>query len=238
MDDELRHALAHFPALAPLAAEDRDRLLGCSTGRRVGDDVTLFHAGDPADALFLVLEGRVALDAGEASAHDHGAEVLEAGDLVGAEALIAGGCRTATARTRGPAWLLEIPAGPFAAQLETRFEAVLALLAGASAELRGMIHEITELKLRSTTHRLATYLLGLAGPEGGGLARIVLPCEKSELAERLGMKPESLSRAFAKLRAYGVHSSRGGTVVLKDAERLRAFCGGAVSGAGDEEAWP
>ncbi|MGQ9366660.1 helix-turn-helix domain-containing protein [Azospirillum sp. ST 5-10] len=238
MDDELRRALARLPVLAPLAAEDRDRLLGYSAERRLAGDVTLFRAGDPAGAVFLVLEGRVVLDPGGTAAADTAAEPLEAGDLVGTEALLAGARRAATVRTRGPARLLEIPAPPLSAHLETRFEAVLALLAGASAGLRGMIHEITELKLRSTTHRLANYLLGLAGPEGGGLARIVLPCEKSELAERLGMKPESLSRAFAKLRAHGVHSSRGGTVVLKEPDTLRAFCGGAGNGAGDEEAWP
>ena len=51
----------------------------------------------------------------------------------------------------------------------------------------------------------------------------MLPCEKQLLAERLGMKPESLSRSLSKLRAQGVHAGRPDIVDIDDIDVLRAF---------------
>jgi CRP-like cAMP-binding protein len=99
---------------------------------------------------------------------------------------------------------------------------VLGLLAGASSGLRGLIQEITELKLLSTTRRLANYLAGLAGDRTGAV-RLVLPCEKHVLAERLGMQPESLSRAFAKLRAQGVTVGRNDALLVRVVDLLRRY---------------
>ena len=102
--------------------------------------------------------------------------------------------------------------------------AVLAMLAGFSARLRAQVREITELKLKSTAERLAGFLLTLTDvTEGGAVVR--LPFDKYLLAEKLGMQPESLSRAFAKLRAVGVrtegHDRR---VVITELADLRRFC--------------
>ena len=50
-----------------------------------------------------------------------------------------------------------------------------------------------------------------------------LPYDKRLLAGRLGMKPESLSRALGKLREIGVND-REGTITISDISELRAFC--------------
>jgi CRP-like cAMP-binding protein len=54
-------------------------------------------------------------------------------------------------------------------------------------------------------------------------SEVRLPSERQLVAARLGMTPESLSRAFARLRSLGV-IGRGQSVVIKDPKRLRAFC--------------
>jgi hypothetical protein len=50
-----------------------------------------------------------------------------------------------------------------------------------------------------------------------------LPYDKTLVAARLGMKPESLSRALAKLKSFGV-VTKGNKVELTDIERLRNYC--------------
>ena len=50
-----------------------------------------------------------------------------------------------------------------------------------------------------------------------------LPYDKSLAAARLGMNPESLSRALAKLRDFSVSTS-GHQVTLDDIAGLRDFC--------------
>ena len=67
------------------------------------------------------------------------------------------------------------------------------------------------------------YLLARATPGEGGGASFDLPLSKSELASRLGITPESLSRALKRLAGAGV-TTHGRTVVIDDVEALRRFC--------------
>jgi CRP/FNR family transcriptional regulator, dissimilatory nitrate respiration regulator len=52
---------------------------------------------------------------------------------------------------------------------------------------------------------------------GADRAEIELPLDKSLIAARLGMQPETFSRSVARLRGDG-----GGRVVVGDVRRLRA----------------
>ena len=226
MDADLVRTVAQSPFLSLLSPADLQRLVGYGTLARFEAGAVLFAAGDAADRFHIVLEGSVGLcaPAGTPSANDSVLmDMLVPGDAAGEEAVFERGAHGFTARTLLPTRTLAVGADPFFAHLDDRFEVALALLAGASARLRGMIHEITELKLRCTTRRLANFLVGLAGERRDGAARLALPCGKNQLAERLGMQPESLSRAFAKLRPQGV-GVRGDEVEVEDVGALRRFC--------------
>ena len=59
-------------------------------------------------------------------------------------------------------------------------------------------------------------------PSREGPVVLELPFEKSLLANRLGMKPESFSRALARLRAHGVTVDRE-IVKIDDVGRLVSF---------------
>ncbi|HEY0837360.1 MAG TPA: Crp/Fnr family transcriptional regulator [Azospirillum sp.] len=220
MDADVIGAVSRSPFFSMLSGEDRARLLGYSEARHFDLGSALFHSGDPARDFFVIASGSVGLSVGAGGRMD----VLAAGDLAGEDAVFDRGTHGATARALLPVDAVAVPAGPFFAHMEDRFEVVLALLAGASAGLRGMIQEITELKLLSTARRLANFLVGLAGDREGA-ARLVLPCEKHVLAERLGMQPESLSRAFAKLRAQGVTVGRNDALLVRDVGALRGYAG-------------
>ncbi|WP_109121538.1 cyclic nucleotide-binding domain-containing protein [Azospirillum sp. TSO22-1] len=226
MDADLVRTVAKSPFLSLLAPTDLRRLVGYGVVARFEAGDVLFTAGDDADRFHVLLEGSVGLCAPVANdAADDSVvlDLLSPGDVAGDEAVFDRGAHGVTARALLPSRTLAVAAGPFLEHLDERFEVALALLAGASARLRGMIHEITELKLRCTTRRLANFLLGLAGEPRDGRMRLPLPCGKNQLAERLGMQPESLSRAFAKLRPHGV-TARADDVLVDDLGALRRFC--------------
>lgn len=65
------------------------------------------------------------------------------------------------------------------------------------------MEQVEQLKARSGVQRVAEFLLDLATVTKGSCS-VVLPYNKALIAGRLGMKPESLSRAFARLRQHGV----------------------------------
>ncbi|MFN3077995.1 MAG: helix-turn-helix domain-containing protein, partial [Alphaproteobacteria bacterium] len=84
------------------------------------------------------------------------------------------------------------------------------------------VRQVADLKLKTTEQRLADYLLGLIPDRKATAATVRLPYDKKILASQLGMTPESLSRAIAKLRAVGIRSL-GGALIVSDVGKLRAL---------------
>jgi CRP-like cAMP-binding protein len=93
------------------------------------------------------------------------------------------------------------------------------MIASTSQHLHHLVQQVEQLKAQSGVQRVAEFLAGLATSDEGACV-IALPYDKVLIAARLGLKPESLSRAFAKLRSIGVevHASH---VAVSDVARLR-----------------
>ena len=98
------------------------------------------------------------------------------------------------------------------------------MLAAASVRLRQLVDEIEQLKAKSAPQRIAGFFVKQA-LLASGPARIALPYEKALIASRLGMKPESFSRAVGKLAELGVVVERE-SVSIGDVARLAAFAEG------------
>jgi CRP-like cAMP-binding protein len=97
-----------------------------------------------------------------------------------------------------------------------------ALLLAEAMDLRSLVLQVCDLKLRTTAQRLGHYLLELAPDQTSSSATLRLPFDKRLLAARLGCRQENLSRAFATLRNLGVET-RGARVVLNDIPKLRDY---------------
>lgn len=190
---------------------------------RHGDGDILFRQGDPADSFFVVLEGRVVLFLDPASDPAGIARIVGPGETF-AEACVCGiGAYPVTAEVLGSAGIVAIGREPLCRLLEQRFDLVLAMLGEMSFRVRGLVKQITDLKMKTAAQRLAVYLIELTNAEEGP-AEIRLPYEKKLLASQLGMKPETLSRAFLKLQSVGVRSRKAEDVLrIGDVARLREF---------------
>ena len=84
------------------------------------------------------------------------------------------------------------------------------------------VRHLKDLKLRSGPKRVAAFLLRLVD-ETGRQGFADLPIPKGTLASRLGLTPETLSRALHTLADHGL-TMRGSRVILSDRERLVRFC--------------
>jgi CRP/FNR family transcriptional activator FtrB len=72
-----------------------------------------------------------------------------------------------------------------------------------AGELRDVIEDIKNQRMRTTIERLAEWILR-SDQVAGGKGRFMLPHSKHILASQLGMAPENLSRNFAALVPFGV----------------------------------
>lgn len=190
------------------------------------DGGMLFAQGDPADRFFVVLTGMVTLFALTETGDQSIVEVVEPGHSFAEGAIFASRDFPLNAECAPDTRLLHVPARPFLARLARQPGLSAAMLAALVRWQRRMVTEIAELKGLSPVQRLALALLGRVTPGATGPVEIHLPVTKAQLASRIGITPESLSRALARLRPTGVEAMPGGGFVVADPAVLRRLCGG------------
>lgn len=220
MSSEALGALRRTPLFEMVPPADLPGMLDEPATVDLPAGTRIFGQGDEASTLMVLLTGAVEL---VIERPGHPPEVvarLGQGETVGADAITPGGRHAATARVVEPVRAAMVAADRLHRYLDANFDTALGMIAAMAGSLRGQVKEITELKLQSTTERLASYLSELAGIEAGK-AVVHLPFEKRLLADRLGMEPATLSRAFAKLRELGVETGRGDRVAIADVAVLR-----------------
>jgi CRP/FNR family transcriptional regulator, dissimilatory nitrate respiration regulator len=185
---------------------------------------TVFEEGDPADGFFCMIEGWAKLY----RLREDGEEVIVAifsGTETFAEvAMFLGGRYPASCEAASSARILKIDATKLRQAVLDQPQLAFDMLAAASVRLRQLVDEIEQLKAKSAPQRIAGFFVKQT-PLASGPARIALPYEKALIASRLGMKPESFSRALGKLAELGVVVERE-SVSIGDVARLAAFAEG------------
>ncbi len=184
-----------------------------------GDE--LFPDGEASDRFYVVVEGHVELYVVGSDGRRSVVEVAQKPAILG-ESVIFGEKPEMGAHVLNRTRLLSVPAADFRKRLESRFDLMVLMLGSMSFRLRMLVRQIAELKLKTTAQRLGGFLLSLTS-QGKGQAHVRFPYDKRVVAEKLGMKPESLSRALVRLSGIGIHSRPDNSVIIDDIERLRRF---------------
>lgn len=164
---------------------------------------TIFIQGEPPDAMFLVVSGWIKLSRMAVSGAEAVVAVKTRGSSFGEAVAIGGVPYPVNAEAVTAAVLIRIDARPLRHLVDTEPKLARALLTNCFMKLQGFVTQVEQLKARSGTQRVAGFLIGLCGAAEGP-AEVELPYNKALIAGRLGIKPESLSRAFKRLRDHGV----------------------------------
>lgn len=209
------------PILAELPAHLIDLMLVHAVVQTVPAGTRLFEPGDRPTHLHVVLSGRLGLVAVGEGRGEAVVEFFTAGDAVIAPAVILDLPYLLAGRVVEESRILMLPADDVRHLLEAYQALSHAMMRALARHWRLLIRQIKDLKLRSANERLASYLLILSGQRQGWLQ---LQEDRRLLAQRLAMTPESLSRAFAALRAHGVVTD-GRKVLITEVETLRRYCG-------------
>ncbi len=212
-------ALARRSFLRDLPPASLQAILAGGETRAYAKRELVFREGDAASQLAILIEGNVQLFGIGHDLREVALEILQPPAAIAPWAPLTKSPYPASARVLKPARLLLLPAAELRRELNAEPQFGRILLEVMAAQAAAYMEQIKHLKLRTTTQRLGCYLLALS--DGG--CDVVLPHEKQLVASELGMKPESLSRAFAALQEVEV-SMVGSRVHLGNIERLRRFC--------------
>lgn len=222
-DEALLARLPLFDGLSGSALRD---LLADAWVQGFTRNASLFLQGDPAERFYVVLEGWVKLFRCTEQGEETVLAVFAAGESFAEAAIFDKAVYPVSATVVEDSRLVVIPSGPFLRQFQAHSEYALKMMAAMSRHLHRLVMQVERLTLRSSTERLAEYLVRLC-PRQSGAVVVDLPMGKALIAGRLGMQPETLSRSLAKLRSLGVVSN-GTQVSIADVAALKDLSGGDV----------
>jgi len=212
---------AQMPFLSGLKPESRAVLLAEASVVNLRPGHTLFRQGESAVAFSVIVDGWIKLYRVTPAGDEAVLNVLTTGESFAEAVTFTSGRYPATACAVTRARVLVIPVDRVINCIREMPDVAIAMIASTSLHLCQMVQRIEQLTAQSATQRVADFLITLA-PCRRGPCTIALPYDKSVIAGRLGLKPESLSRVFAKLRSLGV-DVRASHVVVNEMARLRGL---------------
>jgi len=221
------HRMARsIPLLAGLSEPHLNELLAKSRVGAYERGQLLFIQGDPAERFFVILDGWIAIYRDTPDGEQTVLHVARPGESFAEPAALVLGRYPASAQAASDCRVLEVSAPTFSNILRSEPDVALKTIAQMAFRLQSLVTQVERLHVKTAPQRLASFLLDLV-PVGCTAAVVTLPYDKALLAARLGMTPESLSRALARLRREQVRSGRGPDIDIDDVAALREFCGGA-----------
>ena len=189
--------------------------------------------GEPAEEFGLLIAGKARVFYLGADGRRITFETVEAGDPLAAVAAMAGSRYPANIETATPATVATVPAGALFDLLEAEPQVARTLVTDLANRVVNFTAVVSTLAI-DVPNRVARYVFQRALQSGRPSTRgleVELGMKKGELAMALGTVPETLSRAFAKLKDDGVLEVNGQAVTIFDMRALAALGSGYDEGA-------
>ena len=196
-------------ALSALASKGQERQL-------IRGDV-LFNEGDPPDALYLVLSGRMAIAiANPIDRRESVVALMEPDDLFGEMCMLDNGPRSAMARALEPTTVLAIPFEPILAMFDENPKLLWNVTRMLAQRIRVTDEALADSVFLDVTGRTAKRLLELAD----GADHFTLPVTQEELAGIVGASRERVNKAIASFIRLGWLEQQDRTYKITQRDRL------------------
>jgi CRP/FNR family transcriptional regulator len=212
---DLRHSFPDLPS--PIL----DRMAALGIPMRLGAKKIVFRAGDVADGLYAVLNGRIRVSR-ETPNHVELLHTEAAGGLLGEIPVFGGGRFPATAVTTEPTSLVKLPAAAIEILLREYPEFARFALKRLAARAQSLLRRIDELTATTITSRLAEHVLN----RSNGDAEFTLGMSQASLAADLGTAREVIVRGIAALiRARAIRRVGRSRFSVVDKSLLQSLAG-------------
>jgi CRP/FNR family transcriptional regulator, dissimilatory nitrate respiration regulator len=217
--------LATVPLFKEISEEELDRLAARVRRVRADRGEILFHRGEEATGLHVVVNGQVKLAFLSARGDEKVVDIIGAGQSFGEAVMFMESRHVVTAQALLPSLLLYIPREVVFEELEREPRFARRMIAGLSRRLHHLMGDLESRSMQSGAQRFIGYLLhdcaSIPAPDGS--IEITLPTTKGVIASRLNLTREHLSRILHELTVEGCIAVKGRRVLVLDAARLRSF---------------
>ncbi len=180
---------------------------------------TIIAAGDPTDAMYIVVSGRLKVVMSDKEGQEVILAILDQGEFFGEMGLIAQAPRSATVTTIEPCELLTITRADFTKCLQGNFDLTMNVIRGLVKRLREADKKIGSLALMDVYGRVARLLLEMAETIDGQKV-VTKKLTKRDIAKMIGASREMVSRVMKELQTSGRIEVRAREILLRDSLAL------------------
>lgn len=212
--------LSSHPLMQGVDESTLARVSAQTRTRKAYKGTILFMQGDDAAALYIIQRGWIKLFRQTLDGDEVVVDILNEDFLFGDSSLVQGNNYSSSAQAVEETELLEIPAIALHEAVEASHRFSLNLLAAFARRRRQKDKEIEHLTLKNAPQRIGCFLLRLCHADASGRVVLHLPYDKMLVASRLGMQPETFSRALARLKVETGVQTQGPSVIIPSIEQM------------------
>jgi CRP-like cAMP-binding protein len=220
---ETHRKIAKSSLLLKTIPEDlQNQILSHATPLDLRRGATIFLQGEVSKSIYIVLEGWVKLYRITPNGAEAVVGTFTKGNSFGEAVAFRKSTYPVSAEAATDCSVLRVDSASVLSLIEDDPSVAIAILSATFVHLHSLVGQIEALQARTGAQRVAEFLLELCNEGDSGAHKVTLPYDKVLIAGRLGMKPESLSRAFAKLKKYGVRIKQN-LAEIENVDNLRDF---------------
>jgi len=215
-------SLKGIAIFAGLSADALQRIERRCAWRRYQPGEPVVDYLDASDDVFFVAAGEARVTIYSLAGKAVSFRELRAGAVFGEYPAIDGGPRSASVEARTSCLVASMPGTSFRELLQSEPAVAHALLPRLVKTIRALTTRVYEFSTLAVNNRIQAELLRLAslGPREGKGVRIVPAPTHVEIASRISTHREAVTRELNRLSKVGVIERLGGTLLVKDIDRL------------------
>ncbi len=189
----------------------------------------LFLQEEKASRFFFIKSGWIKLFRETLDGTQAVIDILSAGHIFAENSIFNDNAYPYSAEAAEHSEVISIPVSLLKTQLETNPKFALGMLCEMAQQKRGKDQELEHRTIQNAPQRIGCFLLRLINQNTQSPLTIHLPYDKTLIAARLGMQPETFSRGLMKLKAETGMEIKGATVALKSIQQLSDYACAACS---------
>ncbi len=220
-----QYSLGRIAIFAGLPQDRLQRIERRCSWRRYEPAESIVDYLDVSDDVFFIALGEVRVTIYSSAGKAVSFRELGVGAVFGEYPAIDGGPRSASVEARTSCLIASMTGASFRELLQAEPGVAHALLPRLVKTIRVLTTRVYEFSTLAVNNRIQAELLRLASlaPREGKSARIVPAPTHVEIASRISTHREAVTRELNRLSKIGVIDRRGGTLLVKDFDRLAAM---------------
>jgi len=216
-------AIRDAACIVDLPTDRLDAFRDCGATALYRSRQVVFHEGESAEGLYILCVGAVKLYQSDRFGREYILDVAAPGDVLGELPLDPSEPYSVSAEALTDSQLCYLPRARLLEFIQIHPMMGVRLVAALSKALASARRKARDLALKGAEGRLAELLARLVEAQGervNGGAQVTLSYSRRELAEMIGVSPETAIRLLSGLRRRGVIVPEGRQIVVSDFDKL------------------